>query len=137
MGQPPLLKGVRVEFNTALQSKKRTTAIEIDRFDNSNKPSPWCDVELETSEAMAEVLERAPDQSAWWKNTQNRLPETWCRFAYLLFHRDPSLDGLPAEHDAIIQRFRKYILMMTHDPIRKHGTSALALIDRKPEIVKL
>jgi hypothetical protein len=137
VGYPPLLNGARVDFNTALQPRKKTTATELDRFDNTKKSSPWCDIELETSEAMADVLETAPDQSAWWKDTRNRLPEPWWRFLYLLFHRDPGLDGLRAEHDGIIQRFRHYILLMTHDPIRKHGTRALALIERKPKIVKL
>jgi hypothetical protein len=137
VGEPPLLKGVKVEFNTAPRSKKNLTASEVDRFDDSSKPSARCDIELETSEAMAEVLKRAPDQSAGWKNSGNRLPEPWWRFAYLLFHRDSSLDELPAECDRIIRIFRKHILVMTHDPIRKNGARALALIDRKPEHAKL
>jgi hypothetical protein len=101
------------------------------------KLSPWCDIKLETSEAMANMLETAPDQLAWWKDTRNRLAELWWRFLYLLFHCDPGLDGLHAERDGIIQRFRNYILLMTHDPICKHGTRALVLIERKPKIVKL
>jgi hypothetical protein len=51
--------------------KKNLTASEVDRFDDSSKPSAWCDIKLETSEAMAEVLKWAPDQLAGWKNSGN------------------------------------------------------------------
>ncbi len=91
-------------------------------------------MELEASEAMVALIKRAPNQSAGWKRTTNRLPEPWWQFAHLLFHRDPMLNKLPAERDAIIQRFRKHILLMTHDPVRKNGARALALIDGKPSI---
>jgi len=41
---------------------------------------------------MTEVLKKAPDQSALWKDKKNRLPEPWCQqFLYLLFHRDAGL----------------------------------------------
>lgn len=132
MGQPPLLKGVKVGLNIA--PKQTVTPSEVDQFDAITKQSPWCEIELEASEAMTALIERAPDQSAGWKFTINRLPETWWRFAHLLFHRDPALNELPAERDAIIQTFRNHILLMTHDPVRKNGARALALIDGKPNI---
>jgi len=40
---------------------------------------------------MTEVLKKAPDQSALWKDKKNRLPEPWWQFLYLLFHRDAGL----------------------------------------------
>ena len=132
MGKPPLLKGIKVDPATTL--KVKATASEVDRFDASTKLSAWCDIELEASEAMVALIQHAPDQSAGWKRTANRLPEPWWWFAHLLFHRDPRLDGLPAERDAIAQMFRKHILLMTHDPVRKNGVRALALIDRKPNV---
>lgn len=137
MGEPPLLKGAKIDFNAISQLKKKTaTASEVDRFDVSNKPSAFCDIELEASPAMAALLKRAPVQSVAWKATTNRLPEPWWQFAYLLFHRDPGLDELPNERDEIIRTFRKYVQLMTHDPVRKNGASALALIDCKPNIAK-
>jgi len=51
---------------------------------------------------MTEVLKKAPDQSALWKDKKNRLPEPWWRFLYLLFHRDAGLGGLHAERNGII-----------------------------------
>ena len=132
----PLLKGAKVDFNTASPSKKKATASKIDGFDISNKPSAWCDMELEASQAMVALLEQAPVLSAGWNRTTNRLPEPWWQFAHLLLHRDPSLDELPAERDEIIQTFRKHVQLMTHDPVRKNGGRALALIDCKSNIAK-
>jgi len=82
---------------------------------------------------MLALLKKAPVQSAGWKVTANRLPEPWWQFAHLLFHRDPGLDKLSAERDEIIYTFRQHVLLMTHDPVRKNGTRALALIDGKPD----
>ena len=136
-GYPPEPNGVRVEFNTNSQLRKKATTCEIDAFDNINKQTPYHDIELDTSDAMTEVLKRAPKQSAWWKDKRGRLPELWWQFLYLLFHRDPGLGGLDAECNGIIRRFRKYVLLMPHDPMRKHRASALALVDHKSQIVKL
>lgn len=83
---------------------------------------------------MAALLRRAPDQSAGWKRSANRLPESWWRFAYLLFHRDPQLNELPAERDEITDKFRQFVLLMTHDPVRKNGARALAIVDRKHDV---
>lgn len=116
--------------------KKKATASEVDRFDVGKKPSAWCDIELEASQAMVALLEQAPVQSAGWKVTANRLPEPWWRFAHLLFHRDPGLDELSAERDKIIHAFRRHVLFMTHDPVRKNGARALALIDGTPDFAK-
>jgi len=136
-GEAPLLKGDKCEFNAASQSKKKAIASEMDQFDSSNKLEPWSEKTLEASEEMTRVLDSAPDQSAGWRIMSNRLSESWWRFAYLLFHRDPGLDELPAERDQIIEEFRHHILMMTHDPIRKNAARALALIERKPENVQV
>lgn len=130
-----MLKGDKVNFNTTFQLKK-AAASEVDRFDVSNKPSPWCDIELEASQAMVALLKQVPVQSTRWKATTNRLPEPWWQFAHLLFHRDPGLNELSAERDKIIHIFRQYVLLMTHDPVRKNGARALALIDGKPNIAK-
>ena len=108
----------------------------VDEFDANTRPRTWCNIELETSEPMAELLEQAPDQSAGWKRSTNRLPESWWRFAYLLFHRDSQLNELPAERDEIIRTFRKSVLLMTHDPVRKNGARALAMVDRKHGIAQ-
>ncbi len=134
MGEPPLPKGVKVDLRITSQSKRKARASESLQFDDNTKSSTWCAIDLDASEAMVALVEQAPDQSAGWKDMTNRLPEPWWKFAYLLFHRDPRLDDLAAERDEIIQRFRKHVLLMTHDPIRKNGTRALALIDRKPSI---
>ena len=83
---------------------------------------------------MNEVLKKAPDQTTWWKDKHDRLPEPWWRFLYLHFHRDPGLGGLDAEYNGIIRRFRNYVLVMSHSPVHKHAASALALVDRKPKI---
>ena len=83
---------------------------------------------------MVALIEQAPDQSAGWKRTANRLPESWWQFAHLLLHRDRKLNELPVERDAIICTFRKHIMLMTHDPVRKNGARALALIDCKLDI---
>lgn len=83
---------------------------------------------------MAKLLEQAPDQSAGWMRSANRLPESWWRFAHLLFLRDPQLNELSAERDEIASTFRNYVLLMTHDPVRKNGARALAIINRKPDI---
>jgi type II secretory pathway component PulJ len=135
VGEKLLLKGEKFEIRTAYQSKKATTS-EVDQFDVSNKPSTWCDIELEASQAMAALLKKAPVQSTGWKVTANRLPEPWWQFAHLLFHRDPGLNELLAERDEIIRTFRQHVLLMTHDPVRKNGARALALIDGKPYIEK-
>jgi len=131
VGQPPLLKGVKVSLNTT-----KVTASEVDQFDANTKLSAWCDIELEASKGMTALIECAPDQSTGWKRTTNRLPEPWWQFAHLLFHRDSTLNELPAERDAIIQTFRNHVLLMTHDPVRKNGARALALIDGKPNIAQ-
>jgi hypothetical protein len=135
VGEQPLLKGDKVNFDTAFQLKTKAPA-SLDKFDISNKPSPLRDIELEASQEMVVLLKRAPDQSAGWKATANRLPEPWWQFAHLLFHRDPGLDELSAERDEILHTFRQRILLMTHDPVRKNGARALALIDGKPTIAK-
>lgn len=132
MGDPPLLKGIKANLSTNLKTK--ATASEVDQFDANTRPSAWCDIELEASEAMVALIKQAPDHSAGWKRTANRLPESWWQFAHQLFHRDPKLNELPAERDTIIQTFRKHIFSMTHDPVRKNGARALALIDRKLDI---
>ena len=137
MGEPLLPKGVKVDFYATAQSKRKVTASDLDQFDDSTKSITWCAIDLDASEAMVALVEQAPDQSTGWKDMTNRLPEPWWQFAYLLFHRDPRLDDLAAEHDGIIQRFRKHVLLMTHNLIRKNGTRALALIDRKPGIANV
>ena len=121
---------MKLDISTTL--KKKATASEVDQFDANTKLSACCDIELEASEAMVALIERAPDQSAGWMRTTNRLPEPWWQFAHLLFHRDSTLNELPAERDAVVQAFRKRVLLMTHDPVRKNGARALALIDGKP-----
>ena len=103
-------------------------------FDVCNKRSAWCDIELETSQEMAALLGQAPVLWPQWKCTTNRLPEPWWQFAYLLLHRDPGLDELPAERDEIIQTFRRHVGLMTHDPVRKNGARALALVNCKPNV---
>ena len=85
---------------------------------------------------MEALLEQAPVLSGVLKDTANRLPEPWWQFAHLLLHCDPGLDELPAEHDQIIRTFRGHVLLMTHDPARKNGSTAVALIDGKSDIAK-
>ena len=85
---------------------------------------------------MVALLEQAPVQSSGWKATLNRLPERWWQFAHLLFHRDPGLNELSVERDKIIRAFRQHVCLMTHDPVRKNGARALAMIDGKPTIAK-
>ena len=94
-------------------------------------------IDLGATKALMALVEQAPDQSSGWKDMTNRLPEPWRQFAYLFFHRDPRLNRLAAERDGIIERFRKYVEWMTHDPIRKNGNRALVLIDRKPSIANI
>jgi len=69
VGKPPLLKGIKVDPTTT--PKTKVTASEVDRFDASTKPSTWCDIELEASEAMVALIEHAPDQSAGWERSTN------------------------------------------------------------------
>ena len=128
-GEPPLLKHAKVAFSAAPQLNN---ASEVDAFDGTSNSGKWFEFALDTSEEMVALLNQAPDQSTGWKDTVNRLPEPWWRFAHLLFHRDPRLNALSSECKGIIKRFRQHVQLMTHDPIRKNGARALALIDCKP-----
>jgi hypothetical protein len=86
---------------------------------------------------MVALLDQAPVLFPVWMRMTNRLPEPWWQFAHLLLHRDPGLDELPAERDEIIQTFRAHVQLMTHDPVRKNGARALALINcNKPSVAK-
>lgn len=125
-------KGIEHGRNTTLKTK--ATPSEVDQFDVNTKLNSWCDVELEVTKDMAALIESVPDQSAGWKRTTNRLPEPWWQFLHLLFHRNTTLNELPVARDAIIKAFRNHINLMTHDPVRKNGARALALIDGKPNI---
>ena len=129
MDEPPLLKHVKIDFVATSQLKN---ASEVDAFDCNNKPDRWSEYALDASEDMVTLINQAPDLSTGWRDSDKRLPEPWWRFAYLLVHRDPRLDALSAECNGIIKTFRQHIQLMTHDPIRKNGARALALIDRKP-----
>ena len=135
-GEQPLLKGDRLSFTTTFKSRKKATVSEIDRFNVSNKPSHWCNMELEASQAMEALLKQAPVQSGVLKDTANQLPEPWWQFAHLLLHHDPGLNKLPVEHDQITCTFCDHVLLMTHNPVCKNGSRVVALIDGKSDIAK-
>ena len=90
VGEQPLPKGDKCDFNTTFKPKKVTTS-EVDRMDVGKKLSTWCEIELQASQAMVALLKQTPVQYAGWKITANQLLEPWWQFAFHHIHHTDTI----------------------------------------------